>query len=665
MGYQFRLANWNEDDNPTRDRDARALRYLLASNYYSSVAFNNHTRSTGINGHVFPDNVMQNNSLHSTYIHFHSNTTTSHATNNNQYPSPMVLSTIVNSSDYNDNQTSHSFDSSEPIIFGSSPTLVPTTGRSTTQYINTTRQPSSMYPSITQLGTAPSNYRHVQGREGNHNNNDSSISFSNGRINNDNASAIVTSTGTDNASFKRSRSPDFVRGETSNQGSQESGTLRRRTNSPPSTTFQQESVNNNNISSIPLTPLSTPYNNNNNNNNVISSMLRQQVNQSGVSETHNSITGESRIINRRPTHDGPAGFFDDTPSYNYPAQSIIDGDVIRFLFPYQQETHRTNFTRSRRTELAYASTFEAYLYPSTMTGRITQAVMSTSSFERNNNFFSSRAGSSSSSQSLGWGFNGFNNNINNNLDLFDFIHQRIDDTFVRSTINVQQYVRLLPGGRVIRFLAPSIVPMWSNSFVPQQPQPPSDPSSYRLNSHPALSRTTFSVDVESNQYIQMSTSLARSGNHLDNNHILTPTSPDLRAQRNMLRNEDLPILDYSIVLNVLDSQELMDMLYNIDDWPREVILALEENVERVETGLTEEEILTNIETETHVSDLNETSTHSKTCTICQEDYVEGEIIGRLDCRHIYHLECIKQWLLLKNACPICKQRALEVDEDED
>ena len=43
----------------------------------------------------------------------------------------------------------------------------------------------------------------------------------------------------------------------------------------------------------------------------------------------------------------------------------------------------------------------------------------------------------------------------------------------------------------------------------------------------------------------------------------------------------------------------------------------------------------------------------------------GERIGRLDCVHIFHLDCIKQWLELKNVCPICKQTALEVDEDEE
>jgi len=47
------------------------------------------------------------------------------------------------------------------------------------------------------------------------------------------------------------------------------------------------------------------------------------------------------------------------------------------------------------------------------------------------------------------------------------------------------------------------------------------------------------------------------------------------------------------------------------------------------------------------------------------DYVDCERIGRLDCVHIFHLGCIKQWLELKNVCPICKHTALEIDEDEE
>jgi len=32
-------------------------------------------------------------------------------------------------------------------------------------------------------------------------------------------------------------------------------------------------------------------------------------------------------------------------------------------------------------------------------------------------------------------------------------------------------------------------------------------------------------------------------------------------------------------------------------------------------------------------------------------------IGILDCGHFYHPNCIKDWLLVKNTCPICQTTA--------
>ncbi|KAJ8453087.1 hypothetical protein Cgig2_014850 [Carnegiea gigantea] len=41
-----------------------------------------------------------------------------------------------------------------------------------------------------------------------------------------------------------------------------------------------------------------------------------------------------------------------------------------------------------------------------------------------------------------------------------------------------------------------------------------------------------------------------------------------------------------------------------------------------------------------------------------EEYVGGEVIGMVDCGHEFHPDCIKQWLVLKNQCPVCKTKAL-------
>ena len=38
----------------------------------------------------------------------------------------------------------------------------------------------------------------------------------------------------------------------------------------------------------------------------------------------------------------------------------------------------------------------------------------------------------------------------------------------------------------------------------------------------------------------------------------------------------------------------------------------------------------------------------------QEDYEADDEMGKLECGHFYHIDCIKQWLARKNICPICK-----------
>ncbi|OBS60540.1 hypothetical protein A6R68_08347 [Neotoma lepida] len=48
-------------------------------------------------------------------------------------------------------------------------------------------------------------------------------------------------------------------------------------------------------------------------------------------------------------------------------------------------------------------------------------------------------------------------------------------------------------------------------------------------------------------------------------------------------------------------------------------------------------------------------TVSERCVICMMDFVYGDPIRFLPCMHIYHLDCIDDWLMRSFTCPSCME----------
>ncbi|KAJ9551440.1 hypothetical protein OSB04_015485 [Centaurea solstitialis] len=92
------------------------------------------------------------------------------------------------------------------------------------------------------------------------------------------------------------------------------------------------------------------------------------------------------------------------------------------------------------------------------------------------------------------------------------------------------------------------------------------------------------------------------------------------------------------------------------------LLALGEQIGNAGSGLSETSISDHLKTRTFRScnpeDPNPIDEECNFCVICQMEFEEQEKIGVLDCCHDYHSECIKKWLMVKNACPICKSTAI-------
>ncbi|KAJ7946069.1 E3 ubiquitin-protein ligase MBR2 [Quillaja saponaria] len=88
------------------------------------------------------------------------------------------------------------------------------------------------------------------------------------------------------------------------------------------------------------------------------------------------------------------------------------------------------------------------------------------------------------------------------------------------------------------------------------------------------------------------------------------------------------------------------------------LLALGERIGDVNTGLSEETIMKLMKQKNYVTFMTDAPPNLEPCCICQEEYADGENLGSLDCGHDFHTNCIKQWLMQKNLCPICKTTAL-------
>ncbi|KAJ4964369.1 hypothetical protein NE237_024308 [Protea cynaroides] len=135
---------------------------------------------------------------------------------------------------------------------------------------------------------------------------------------------------------------------------------------------------------------------------------------------------------------------------------------------------------------------------------------------------------------------------------------------------------------------------------------------------------------------------------------------DLMRRGENLRIEDVLILDQSVFYGVADLHDRhRDMRLDVDNMSYEELLALEERIGNVSTGLSEEKIFKCLRQRKYLSITMGAPTEAEPCCVCQEEYIDGEDLGTLDCGHDFHARCIKQWLTHKNLCPICKTTALD------
>ena len=64
-----------------------------------------------------------------------------------------------------------------------------------------------------------------------------------------------------------------------------------------------------------------------------------------------------------------------------------------------------------------------------------------------------------------------------------------------------------------------------------------------------------------------------------------------------------------------------------------------------------------------IHDINKLSEDKKRCSICLENFKNGDDSIILPCIHIFHSDCIKKWMKTNGICPICKSKINAGDND--
>ncbi|KAF8677021.1 hypothetical protein HU200_046478 [Digitaria exilis] len=133
-------------------------------------------------------------------------------------------------------------------------------------------------------------------------------------------------------------------------------------------------------------------------------------------------------------------------------------------------------------------------------------------------------------------------------------------------------------------------------------------------------------------------------------------------QQAELAYEQLLVLETNVFLGSFASHDQhRDMRMDIDNMSYEELLALEERIGYVNTALSDEQFAKCLKRSIYcpvATGVNKSVIDDMKCSICQEEYKEGEEVGQLPCEHRYHVCCIGQWLRQKNWCPVCKASAL-------
>jgi len=109
-------------------------------------------------------------------------------------------------------------------------------------------------------------------------------------------------------------------------------------------------------------------------------------------------------------------------------------------------------------------------------------------------------------------------------------------------------------------------------------------------------------------------------------------------------------LQEEFAIQAVNQQIIDELCPNPDAMTYEQLLQLEDEVGNVSKGLNSQQFenlpITKYKKEKYSENFQ--------CIICMEEFNEKEKVKLLPCGHIFHPNCIKEWLMKQKSCPFCK-----------
>ena len=105
-----------------------------------------------------------------------------------------------------------------------------------------------------------------------------------------------------------------------------------------------------------------------------------------------------------------------------------------------------------------------------------------------------------------------------------------------------------------------------------------------------------------------------------------------------MNNNNLPMNNMVGMIDINNSGQMMNSMNDM--------------INNVNNGV-DPNILNNLEV-TRIGDISKLNEENKKCIICLENFKEGDEGIFLPCFHLFHKDCVNEWLKSHNDCPVCK-----------